>query len=207
MTGTEQTSRRTLSEIGSTCQKAARGAGCLWGLAEEAGTAARILESAGLPGSECVAAILSSDRACPCTGANSGPLCGINASAMLSDRIHEIPPDGTMEMGEVIGPILMAAPLVLAARRSDISYTLSFDSHNLKIGRDGIEGGAGKFAPHATAKFVSVSQTEQPQRPSPYTQNSREISLKAWTALETLAAKTLVPESEHSRSSGAGPDA
>ena len=207
MTGSGQYSRRTLSEIGSTCQKAARGAGCHWGLAEEAGTAARILESAGLPGSECVAAILSCDRACHCTGVESGPLCGISAAATLADRIHEVPAEGTMEMGEIIGPILIAAPLVLAARRSGNSYTLSIDRNEVKIGSDGIEGGGGNADPRRAAKSVSVARAEPPQRPSPVTQNSREISVEAWKALEALAAKTLVPESEHSRSSGAGPDA
>jgi len=207
MTGSDHTNRRTLSEIGSTCQKAARGAGCLWGLAEEAGTAARILESAGLPGSECVAAILSSDRVCPCTCLASGPVCGIAAAAGISDRIQEVPSNGSVAMGEIVGPILMAAPLVLAARRTGFSYMLSIDGVEFRIGCDGIEGNIANFDFRATATAVAVARSEPPQRPSPFTPNSREISIEAWRALEALAAETLVPESAQSRSSGAGPDA
>ena len=202
----DQTIRRTLSEIASTCQKAARGAGCIWGLAEEAGTAARLLESVGLPGSECVAAILSSKRACHCTGADSGPSCGIAASAMLSDRIRDIRSDGKMELGEVVGPILLAAPLLLAARRSGLSYMLSIDGHELRISSDGVEGDFSKFDPQETAKSVSVAQSKPPEQPIAAAHSSRDISAKAWTELDSLAAKILVPESEHSRSSGAGPD-
>lgn len=206
MNGAGQTTGRTLSEIASTCQKAARGAGCIWGLAEEAGTAARVLESVGLPGSECVAAILSSNRVCHCTGADSGPSCGIAASAMLSDRIRDVPSDGKMELGEVVGPILLAAPLLLAARRSGLSYLLSIDGHDLRIGCDGVEGDFSKFKPHSIAKSVSVAQSVPPEQPIAATHSSRDVSIKTWTELDRLAAKILVPESEHSRSSGAGPD-
>ncbi len=206
MTDVDQTTRRTLSEIGSTCQKAARGAGCIWGLAEEAGNAARVLEGVGLPGSECVAAILSSKRVCHCTGADSGPSCGIAASAMLSDRIQDIPSDGKMEIGEVVGAILLAAPLIQAARRSGLSYMLSIDGNELRIGCDGVEGDFSQFNPRDTTKSVYVAQSKPPERPIPATFTSRNISIDAWTELDSLAAKILVPESEHSRSSGAGPD-
>ncbi|MGI9390233.1 MAG: DUF3726 domain-containing protein [Boseongicola sp.] len=207
MTETGQDSRRTLSEISSTCQKAARGAGCLWGLAEEAGTAARILESAGLPGSECVAAILTSDRACPCTGEAQGPTCGINAAASLSDKIDEIPSEGTMEIGNIIGPLLLAAPLVMAARRTGKSFRLSIDGYDLRIGGDGIEGDFAKINLRAASNSVSVELSEPPQRPAPFTPNSRVISNQTQKLLEAFAQKTLVPETEHSRASGAGPDA
>jgi hypothetical protein len=206
MTNTDQTCRRTLSEVGSTCQKAARGAGCIWGLAEEAGNAARVLECVGLPGSECVAAILSSKRVCHCTGADSGPSCGIAASAMLSDRIQDIPSDGKMDIGEVVGAILLAAPLIQAARQTGLSYMLSIDGSVLLIGSDGVEGDFSQFDPRDTAKSVYVAQSKPPERPIPATHNSRDIPTKTWTELDRLAAKILVPETEHSRSSGAGPD-
>ncbi len=198
---------RTLSEISSTCQKAARGTGCHWGLAEEAGTAARVLESVGLSGSDCVAAILSSDRACPCSGATSGPACGIEAAARLSDRIQEVCSDDTMELGEIIGPMLLAAPLVLAACRTGASYILTIDGHELRICRDGVASNIRDLEMHRPAKFVSVARSEPPEHAVPATPASREISAKTWKTLETLAAKTLVPETEQSRSSGAGPDA
>ncbi|MEK6217357.1 MAG: DUF3726 domain-containing protein, partial [Boseongicola sp.] len=167
MTKVDQTTRRTLSEIGSTCQKAARGAGCIWGLAEESGNAARVLEGVGLPGSECVAAILSCTRICHCTGADTGPSCGIAASAMLSDRVSDIPTDGKMEIGEVIGATLLAAPLIQAARRSGLSYMLSKDGNELLIGSDGVEGEFSQFNPRDTAISVYVAQSKPPKQPSP----------------------------------------
>ena len=206
MTGQPEFCRWTLSEIGANCQKAARGAGCLWGLAEEAGTAARLLESVGLPGAECVAAVLTSDRHCPCPCSGSGPQCGISAIARLSDQVHRIPSDDEFELGEIVGPMLLAAPLSLAARRLATSYTLVIDGDRLKIGREGVENCDSFFDPHAIASSVSVSRSAPPDQPTPPAFGSREIPISACRTLEELAAKTLVPESEHSRSSGAGPD-
>ena len=206
MTGSGHTCRRTLSEIASTCQKAARASGCPWGLAEEAGMAARVLESVGLPGAECVAAILTSDRACPCVDAGAGPACGIATASKLSDRIHQIPAGGRIEFRDIVGPIILAGPLLLAARRTGAAYHLTIDGHALRIGSEGVEGDIRDFDLHEIAKSVSVATSAPPSKPTPATPSSREIPAETWKALETLAAKTLVPESELSRSSGAGPD-
>ena len=50
MTGAEAAPQRSLNEIDSLCQKAARGAGLDWGLAEEAGFAAAWLAARGADG-------------------------------------------------------------------------------------------------------------------------------------------------------------
>lgn len=201
--------KRTLSEIAATCQKAARGTGCPWGLAEEAGMAARLLSSHGLPGAATIAAILTTPRSCTCTGAVSGPRCGLEAMAALSDRIASITTDRAYHTGAVTGPMVVVAAL-LAAKSDGPGYRLSWPGAALCVTSEGVSVELCPDAWPVQADDMTVSVLEgsgdvadPAYQPSA---QARSVDQATWQVLEDLAARTYVPESEASRASGAGAD-
>ena len=196
--------RRTLSEITSTCQKAARGAGCPWGLAEEAGIAARVLAMHGLPGPETVARLLRTPRACPCDGRVTAPACGIAAAARLSDRIGALDGDETT-LEATAGTLLLAAPLLLEAAQGGGGFTLTCDGVTLACGPGGVQVAAAPGDWPSAAHRITLRRSAPPDAAIPATWTSREIDGESWQRLEALAARTLVPDSDSSRAAGAGP--
>lgn len=196
-----KTISRTLSEIAALGQKAARGAGCPWGLAEEAGLAARVAESHGLPGIAALADLLLGPRACRCTGLTDGPICGIAALASLSDNLENLRERGGVEIGSVRGVPLLAAPLCLDAAATGRAWRLDWSSGSLTVDSGGVaEIGDRIDGPAA----VSVARIRTGPKTRPSCANGREVPAEAWTSLEKLAAKTLVPETPGSRARGAG---
>jgi hypothetical protein len=194
--------RRTLSEIASTSLKAARGAGCPWGLAEEAAMAVRVLESHGLPGVADLAALLSSKRLCGCSGCSDGPVCGIAALATLSDRLADVSGDG-VSLGSVSGARMLPAVLWLDARETGAIYRLQIDELACLVSANGMD--ADGDLPRDG--HVRVTRELAPGNPVQASPESRSLPSEAWDCLETLAARTLVPETDASRQTGAGPDA
>jgi hypothetical protein len=188
---------RTLAEIRATCTKAARGAGCPWGLAEEAGLAVRVLEAHGLPGVPVLARLFEGPRDCQ-PGCSAAPRCGLKAMAALSDDPRAVP------QGQVAAPLLLAAPLLMAARKG-AAATLRWEGAD--IGCSGVGVVADGALDAAIAEGLSV-ETEAPGTgvPRPPDWRSRPVDPAHWAALEALAAQTLVPETEASRRAGAGPD-
>lgn len=199
MTG--KTLNRTLSEIAALGQKAARGAGCPWGMAEEAGLAARVAESHDLPGVAALADLLRRPRACRCTGLTDGPVCGIAALASLSDGLEDLRERGGAEIGPVRGALLLAAPLRLDAAATGRAWRLDWPSGSLTIDSGGMaETGVRIDGPVA----ISVAEIRTGRETRPSSADGREVPAKAWAALEKLASKTLVPETPGSRARGAG---
>lgn len=199
MTG--KTLNRTLSEIAALGQKAARGAGCPWGLAEEAGIAARVTESHDLPGVAALAELLRRPRACRCTGLTDGPVCGIAALASLSDGLEDLRERGGAEIGLVRGALLLAAPLRLDAAATGRVWRLDWQGGNLTVDGGGMAENGDRIDGPAAVGVTDIG-TGTETRPS--SAESREVPAAAWTALEMLAAKTLVPETPESRARGAG---
>lgn len=199
--------RRTLAEIEATCRKAARGCGCPWGLAEEAGRAARVLAAHGLDGAGIVARLLDTPRACACACAGGAredggaPRCGIAAAAELSDRCGTAGAD-RVDLGEVAGAPLLLAVLLDRLQRHG-------EGHALKVGAASIEVVGPTLPALESPPFsgpVSVRRLPAGERPPPPPWHSRPVDPGAWASLEALAARTLVPETEASRQRGAGPD-
>ncbi|MEM8693621.1 MAG: DUF3726 domain-containing protein [Pseudomonadota bacterium] len=186
---------RTLSEIQATCTKAARGAGCPWGLAEEAGLAARVLEAHGLPGISTVADLFKTPRSCACDGKAPGRSCGLAKMAAVSDA----PPQDVTVLGPVAGPLLLIAPGLM-----DDTHVWHVDwlSGSVQTTTDGV---AIKGAPPPTvAERLTIARTGLTRTAKPVWQ-SRNVDAIAWTKLEALAARTYVPDTDASRLSGAGP--
>ena len=84
----------SLNEFETLCTRAARGAGLPWGLAEEAGKAARCLAEFGLPGAQLLVRILThfdgkplSERGCEALDGpwrrEGGPMCPLIVGAAL----------------------------------------------------------------------------------------------------------------------------
>lgn len=190
---------RPLLEIRATCLKAARGAGCPWGMAEEAGMAARVLQSHGLPGVKTLARMFETPRNCPCTVNTTAPLCGLATMAELCDE----PPQTTVEIGPIVAPLLLLVPLIEAAKDGQC-WQLDHGSGVVIAGPDGIRI-SGEPAPDI-ANAVKLSPIEPATDLTPPTWHSRVVEDAAWSALDRLAARTYVPETDASRTAGAGPD-
>ena len=201
------TVRYSLAEIDALCRKAARGAGCPWGLAEEAGKAARWLAARGLPGPEALAALLAGARNCPCAGVPAGdapsrPECALRLGSSLSDRADRIT-GGEVVSVDVAQPLLVLAQLGRAATATNAGFRLEWAGVQVLCGLEGpaIDTGGELLAERATLRCEpsdpGVSSLAADCR-------SRPVDAEAWTALERLAARTYAPATDASRLAGAG---
>ncbi len=190
--------RRSLAEIRAIASKAVRGAGCPWGMAEEAGHAAYQLSAHGLPGAETVASLLRTPRACACSGGQDAalPLCGLRAMVALMDD----PPEMDKELGAVAAPLLVAAAFLSGQTES---WRIALDDDNLFCGPGGVQCDD-DFAP-PDVMDVSICPSDMSGAINAPSWGSRPVSGQAWQDLEDFAARTYVPETAASRASGAGP--
>lgn len=186
---------RSLAEIASTGLKAVRGAGCPWGLAEEAGSGVRRLESTGASGCKALAKLLKSPRSCKCSGTGSAA-CGLFEMACLLDD----PPDAPITVGPVVAPLLLAVPFLDAP----MGWRLDWGSGGAIAGGGGLAV-TGEAVPDAPVT-VTLSPTEELMVNGPDNHASRAVDDDVWQRLEAFAARVYVPETAASRASGAGPD-
>ena len=119
--------RITLAEIESSLRKAARACGLDWGVAEEAGKAARWLAAFNLPGPETTLRHLQNlcgqdyrnfipDCDLVPWQASGGILCPIITGAALADRSAIMLEGSAIKLGPTAYPLLLAATLGQAAR-------------------------------------------------------------------------------------------
>ena len=196
--------RRSLSEISATARKAARGAGCEWGLADDAARAVRLCEAHGLQGAEMLAELLASDRSCRCGGGAAGaPACAIAVLADLSDR----PPATTgavRDLGPVVGAPLLAGMLLDVAAETGLCFELAWPEGRIVVMADGLsargEIGDGDVRLTVVELVPPAGALVRPDH------DGRDVTDDAWRTLEALVARTHVPESDVSRARGAGPD-
>lgn len=197
----DASARYSLAEIDAQCRKAARGAGCPWGLAEEAGKAARWLAARGLPGPEALAGLLDGPRACPC-GGGRGPDCALRIGASWSDRAETIASDGP-ERASVAQPLLVVAMLGRAAEATGMTFALEWNGATAVCGPDGftLESAAASLAPDASILLRRVGNAPPPV---PTDVRARAVDAAAWSSLERLASRTYAPATDASRRAGAG---
>ncbi|MEO1732321.1 MAG: DUF3726 domain-containing protein [Pseudomonadota bacterium] len=188
-------SSRTLSEITATCTKAARSAGCPWGMAEEAGAAARILSAHGLPGAEALASLLGNPRRCGCNPDAQAPDCAIARLAALLDA----PPSDTVEFDAVAAPLLLLGFALIDTG----AWTLEWNGGYAVVDAQGLQV-TGDLPPDIAKVTVRKGGATKGQ-PRMADWRSQPVDPKAWCNLEVLADRLLVPESEQSRVAGAGP--
>ncbi len=207
--------RVSLAEIDAMGRKAARGAGFSWGMAEEAGRAARWLAAYRLPGPEALVAVLNQvDAAVPEHApridddvwyCNAEALCPIASGAALSDRAEAIVQGGSFRLGPVIWPVLVVPFLCRAARDLDCAMTLSGGDFLIHATREGPVARDWWAVTMPLSRELLVTRTmESPgelRRPGP---DAHVLPVALWRRLDHFAQRTYAPATEASRRAGAG---
>lgn len=209
----------SLNEVETYGRRAARGAGMSWGLAEEAGKAARWLAERGLPGVELLIRLLTANdgrayvsMAPEIVGhqwrAPTGDLCPVCCGAALCDRMDLFAGGEEIHLGATAYPLLLA-PFLDPSRRSDMgSCELHWSNVRLLIAADGVRLECEHEVAHLSEHVDEVRVLVRSDRQAPSTHHplvaSVETPLDVWRAMNALAKRTYVPASEESRMRGAG---
>jgi len=206
----------SLSEIDALCRKAARGAGYSWGMAEEAGRAARWLAAFGFQGPEALAAWLTvknSDHSQHFPQLNnkiwraSRVICPLTAGTLVSDRESQLLRGQEFDLLRVQQPLLMLPQVARIAEASQQAVMFSVNDETVYCAAQGIVCGE-DFPWHMACANVVCSLAESDAatldeiiEPSAV---SRAVDDAAFEALQQLAHRTYAPATEASRLAGAG---
>lgn len=205
----------TLAEIEVYLRKAAQATGLGWGLAEEAGKAARWLAAFDLPGPEIILAHLQQlagkdyKEFFPADTndvwqARGDYLCPVVSGAALADRASQLLAGKEFELGKVAYPILLVATVGQAARCHKTTFTTSWADVRVSCYENGIriEGNREDLLlPVAESATCRQSSDDNPQQ-LPSTM-AYSIDADIWIAIDALAFKTYAPATAESRA-GAG---
>jgi len=207
--------KHTLAEIETYVRKASQATGLCWGLAEEAGKAARWLAAFDLPGPEISLAHLQQldgkghKKFFPANidgrwRAQGDYLCPIVSGAALADRAGQMLAGIEFELGEIAYPILLVATIGQAARCHKTTFRTSWAHIRVNCYENGIriEGSRDDLL-LARVKSVNCRHSTDllPQQlPSTL---AYSIESDIWNAIDKLAFKTYAPATAESRT-GAG---
>jgi hypothetical protein len=207
----------SLNEIEVTMKRAARGVGYPWGLAEEAGKAARWLAAHGLPSAEVFYPFLQAvdgkayaDLRCVPQGntlkASSAPQCPLIAGCYLADLgLGPLSAAGAM-VENVYSPLILTAILGALAEAGNQPLSVAWQGVTLALLPGGIA--LASHSPALTgprAAQVTIGPcVSSPSTITPARQQGVVVDDAMWDKLQILAARTYVPASERSRSAGAG---
>lgn len=203
-----------LNEVAAMGKKAARGAGYSWGMAEEAGTAARWLCANDIDGVAALAAVLAVAegldlrRRAPVAlegvwHGESGALCPLMTGAALSDAATLWAKTGK-RTGTIAVPVLLFPFAALAARRLGGPVCVEWagvravtDGHALDLSSraDAV------MAATSEGVVVSAGGTVADIRSARTRAAPRD---EDWAVLTRLAHRTYAPDTEQSRQRGAG---
>jgi len=194
----------SLGETHALAIKAARGAGFPWGLAEEAGFAARWLQAHALPGAVALSGYLSTLDRC---NENSLPACPLALGTRLSDNLRTLTKGLPRELGEVAYPLLLLpfaasavekegkqAPTVLSW--SGARFVLSGTTLQFDAGRAALLAAQGNCSLRPYDNETLVRARKLTRVP--------DSAAEAIVALGRFAARTYAPSTERSRLTGAG---
>lgn len=206
----------TLAEAEAYLRKAARAVGLDWGLAEEAGKAARWLAAFGLPGPETVLAQLERLKgvdyaACmpdcgrePWQGAG-GLLCPIVTGAALADRAAQLVAGKEFAIGRTAYPLLMVAILGQAARYHRVAFATAWAGVQVNCFGDGLQIlGERKDLLCGETDSVRCWRDESAVAEMHPSTLAYEIDEAVFKRIDALAFQTYAPATEASRA-GAGP--
>ena len=198
----------SLGEIETAGRRAARGAGLSWGLAEEAGHAARWLCAQGLPGAEM---LTRDDGACYDSlapvrvegvwAARSGPLCPLIAGAALCDRAADLAAGREIALKSTSHPLLLAPFVAGAAALAGTTLRLRWPDASMTIGPDWIAVDGVEEMALRTRSAARVSCRLADDAPAARSRRDadRPVDAETWSRLGAFA-----PASEVSRLAGAG---
>lgn len=186
----------SLNEVAAQARKAARGAGYSWGMAEEAGRAARWLCAQGLDGCGLLlAALRRADTGGP--GA-----CPLAAGVMLSDGAAALS-TASLAYRSVVAPALILPFAAGAAQALDRPVTVAWEgveavtdgtALSLAASGDAVLSGATDVTIRQGGTFAAPRAVCGRATPEPET----------WVALTALAERTHAPVTDGSRLRGAG---
>ena len=207
--------RLTLAEAEAYLRKAARARGMEWGLAEEAGKAARWLAAFNLPGPETMFAHLQElagkdyQAFLPQADtqpwhASGGLLCPIVTGAALADRSAQMIDGRVFNLGPTAWPLLLAATVGQAARCHQTVFTTAWAGVRVSCFENGLSIDGNRDDLLLTrVDAVSCQQDDlaSPQQlPSTLAYAIDEEIVKR---IDELACKIYAPATEASRA-GAG---
>ena len=205
----------SLSELDAAGRKAARGAGYAWGLAEEAGRAARDLAASGADGALALLRVLGAIDAeggagpaahAPVPGADAWRatgetwLCPISTGASLSDRAHRFAVGESVTLERVLVPALVV-PVV---ERGSRALGHRVESFRVRPGGTGHSVPPDEIGPLTIrVRFAPPSDVSCAPRIAPV-QGRCRTRRSTLRALEALAHRTYVPASDASRADAGG---
>jgi len=205
----------TLAEVESYLRKAAQAVGLDWGIAEEAGKAARWLAAFGLPGPECMLIHLLGLRGLdyrlfvPDVNAKpwkskDGLLCPIITGAAIADRCAQLLEGKKIELGQTDYPLLLAATIGQAARCHKTVFSTSWASVRVSCFENGlsIEGSQNDLILRQAEKVTICQEKLTTPQQLPSTR-AYPIDKDIFKRIDTLAFQTYAPATEESRA-GAG---
>lgn len=207
----------SLNEIEALSRKAARGAGLSWGLAEEAGKAARWLVAQGLPGPQVLADLLTRndgkayETLCPHDEdegrwtARGGTLCPLISGAALCDSASRLAAGEALHLGRTASPMLLLPYLEAAARIAGREVTVSWESVSVTCGaQDGIPTDQIADLAADMVDAVSVIPGNSCRADTMPATARGDIPEATARQLDAFAQRTYAPETEASRLAGAG---
>lgn len=205
----------TLAEIEFYLRKAARAVQLDWGIAEEAGKAARWLAAFSLPGPELLVGHLKyidgkpylgfiPDCTQPVWKAGSGLICPVIAGAALADRSAQMLDGKVFELSNVAYPLLLAATVGQAARCHQTVFTTSWANVSVSCFENGISiDGNRDDLLLSEVGSVTCRQGESSTAEQLPSTMAYSVDSEIWGQIDALAFKTYAPATEESRA-GAG---
>lgn len=199
------------SEVEALCAKAARGAGMDWGMAEEAGRAAKWLYQSGLNGPEALLhllermahlgqlAIAGSDL----HSIKGGDLSPITVGTALSDfeRLHADP----CQIAQVFSPVLVLPFVHQIAQATDRTLELEWRQGKLFVHPQGSCSGMMRQLEHTRAARLALGPTGGISAPTHPIANRPVLKTQTIQRLDGFAMRTTVPATAASRANaGAG---
>lgn len=206
----------SFNEIETMGKRAARGAGLSWGLAEEAGKAARWLAENGQPGAEMLAGRLGDIDGVAYADlapverdgiwcAPRGMLCPLIAGPMVSDRAADIAAGHELVLGAIADPVFLAPYAAAIAKQTGKPITLCWRDIALTVTAGGLacDGPRDQLAVAVTDRVTCAPAATTSAASARRTQR-RAVDAAAWRRLDDFAQRTFAPATEASRLAGAG---
>ena len=201
------------NEVEALCLKAARGAGLSWGLAEEAGLAARWLYWRGIDGPGALLAHLDQvgERSSPIVlvdgelrAEDEGLLCPIAVGVALSD--FAATGRDCVRAERVDRPLLVLPFVHQIARASDGPVALNWPGGRVSVSEVGeIAGDLAALAAADTAE-VAIAQVADAFQPAADPNGVAATATDTLTRLDAYAMLTTVPASAASRTDAGSAD-
>lgn len=206
----------SLNEIAAHAKRAARGAGLSWGMAEEAGRAARWLASHDLAGPAALSEVLTKNdglshaQVAPLSlhgewHARSGDLCPLAAGAALNDCADRLAQGEPVKMANVSHPVLVLPFAAWAAIHLDAPVQIAW--HRLRIQTDGdgiwIDDPERDINTNKAAALTCQLARKRTDTPNlPHLRGT--VPPEVWAKLDVFAQRTFAPATNASRLLGAG---